>query len=209
MRILVTAGPTREPVDSVRYLSNRSSGSMGYAIARRLSRRHRVTLVSGPTALRPPKDVEFVVVETAREMRREVLRRFRRVDAVVMCAAVTDYRPARRVLGKIRKGTGPLRLDLVLNPDILAELGRRKRRGQVLVGFALEARKGLARARRKLRTKKLDAILRNDLSTIGAAKVRGELIQADGAVTPINGLPKRAVAELIEKVILKVKHETC
>ena len=204
MRIIVTAGPTREPIDSVRYLSNRSTGSMGYAIARALAVRHEVVLVSGPVQLSAPRGVEFVSVETAREMRAEVVRRFARSDAVVMCAAVADYRPARRIRGKIRKDDRPRSLELVPNPDILAELGRRKRPGQVLIGFALEAGRGLAGARRKLRSKNLDAIVRNEIETMGAASVRGEVIEASGDVTPIPGLSKERVAKLIEELIGKL-----
>ena len=204
MRIIVTAGPTRESIDAVRFLSNRSTGSMGYAIARALAVRHEVVLVSGPVQLSPPRNVEFVSVETAREMRTEVVRRFAESDAVVMCAAVADYRPARRIRGKIRKDGQPRRLDLVPNPDILAELGRRKRPGQVLVGFALEAGRGLTAARRKLRAKHLDAIFRNEIGTMGAPSVRGELIEADGNVTPIRNLSKERVAKLIEKLIGKL-----
>ena len=204
MRIIVTAGPTREPIDSVRYLSNRSTGSMGYAIARALAVRHEVVLVSGPVQLSAPRGVEFVSVETAREMRAEVVRRFAKSNAVVMCAAVADYRPARRIRGKIRKDDRPRSLELVPNPDILAELGRRKRPGQVLIGFALEAGRGLAGARRKLRSKNLDAIVRNEIETMGAASVRGEVIEASGDVTPIRGLSKERVAELIEELIGKL-----
>lgn len=204
MRIIVTAGPTREPIDSVRYLSNRSTGSMGYAIARALAVRHEVVLVSGPVQLSAPRGVEFVSVETAREMRAEVVRRFARSDAVVMCAAVADYRPARRIRGKIRKDGRPRSLELVPNPDILAELGRRKRPGQVLIGFALEAGRGLEGARRKLRSKNLDAIVRNEIETMGAASVRGEVIEASGDVTPIPGLSKERVAKLIEELIGKL-----
>lgn len=198
----MTAGPTREPLDAVRFLSNRSTGKLGYAIAGALARRHEVTLVSGPTALRAPRGVRFVPVETAREMHAAVVRRFGEADAVIMNAAVADYRPARRRRGKIAKG-GTLTLALVRNVDILLDLGRRKRPGQVLIGFALEARKGLARARKKLREKNLDAIVRNDLSTMGADTVSGTLIEADGTLTKLDGVSKRALAGILEHVIRK------
>ena len=207
MRIIVTAGPTREPIDSVRFLSNRSSGKLGYAIARALARRHDVTLVSGPTALAPPPGVTFVPVETARQMYREVVSRFARADVVIMNAAVADYRPARVRRGKIPKGDGPMHLTLVRNPDILAALGRRKKPAQVLVGFALEARKGLDRAWRKLREKNLDIIVCNDLSTMGSERADGAILERDGAVTPLAGLSKAALARLIEKFIGKARDD--
>ena len=199
----MTAGPTREPLDAVRFLSNRSTGKLGYALAAALSRRHEVTLVSGPTALAAPRGVRFVSVETAREMHAAVLACFREADAVIMNAAVADYRPARRRRGKIAKGP-PMTLALVRNVDILDDLGRRKRPGQVLIGFALETRKGLARARRKLAEKNLDAIVRNDVATMGADTVSGMLVEADGTLTRLDNISKRALAGILERVIRKV-----
>ena len=203
MRIVVTAGPTREPIDDVRFLSNRSTGKLGYALAAALARRHEVTLVSGPTALVPPKRVAFVSVETAREMHAAVLGYLEQTDAVIMNAAVADYRPVRRRRGKIPKGPD-LTLSLVRTVDILADLGRRKRPGQVLIGFALEARSGLSRARRKLAEKNLDAIVRNDLTTMGADTLSGTLIEADGTLTRLEDISKSALAGILEKVIRKV-----
>ena len=208
MRIIVTAGPTREPIDAVRFITNRSTGKFGYALASALSHRHEVTLISGPTALRAPRNVRFIGVETARQMRSEVLRRFKRCDAVIMNAAVCDYRPARRRTGKLRKERASLSLDLVRNPDILADLGRRKRPGQVLIGFALETRKGLVRARRKLREKNLDAVFRNDPDALGSDVVTGCLIEADGAITEFENVLKSTFARVLEKVIRKVKDGT-
>jgi phosphopantothenoylcysteine decarboxylase/phosphopantothenate--cysteine ligase len=163
-RILVTAGPTREPVDPVRYLSNRSSGKMGYALAEAAARRGAsVLLVSGPVTLAPPHGVEIVRVETAREMREAVLAA--PADAVFMAAAVADYAPEPAAV-KIKKTAGSLTLTLPRGPDILAELGERKRPGSgpLLVGFAAETDDLLARAAEKLAAKNLDFIVANDVS---------------------------------------------
>ena len=127
MNFLITAGPTREFLDPIRYLSNRSSGKMGYALARAASRHGRVTLVSGPVALKPPADITFVPVMTAAGMAREVFRRYRKADVVIMAAAVCDFRPKTVATRKIKKQRFTGKLELVPTIDILAELGRRKR----------------------------------------------------------------------------------
>jgi phosphopantothenoylcysteine decarboxylase/phosphopantothenate--cysteine ligase len=166
--VLVSAGPTHEPVDPVRYLSNRSSGKMGYAVARVARRRGaRVTLVSGPTSLPAPPGVEMVRVETAREMERAVAAAFQRASVVVMSAAVADYRPAVPHARKMKKGASSRTLALAANPDILAGLGTRKGR-RMLVGFAAETHDVRSEAQRKLRAKKLDLIVANDVTAPGA-----------------------------------------
>ena len=166
--VLVSAGPTQEPIDPVRYLSNRSSGKMGYALARVARRRGAtVTLVSGPTELVPPAGVTAVRVETAHEMGRAVDQAFVRATIVVMTAAVADYRPHAPRPRKLKKSAETLALDLERNPDILAGLARRKGR-RILVGFAAETHDLVAEARRKLRTKRLDLIVANDVTTPGA-----------------------------------------
>lgn len=157
--MVVAAGPTREHLDAVRFLSSASSGRMGFAVAAAARRAgHRVLLVAGPTALPPPRGVETVRVTDAREMRRAVLAAFEGADALVMTAAVSDYRPARRRPGKWKKGPARLSLPLVRNPDILAEAGRRKGR-RVCIGFAVEVRDPEREARGKIRRKNLDALL--------------------------------------------------
>ena len=164
--VLITAGPTREPIDPVRYIGNRSSGRMGYALAEAALRRGaRVLLVSGPTALRPPGAAEVVAVETAEEMRQAVLSRLTEATIIIKAAAVADYKPRQRSQQKIkRKGT----LSLVLEPtsDILAEVAS-KRSSQVVVGFAAETENVLENARRKLASKSVDAIVVNDVSRKG------------------------------------------
>jgi phosphopantothenoylcysteine decarboxylase/phosphopantothenate--cysteine ligase len=162
-RLLVTAGPNREAIDPVRFLSNRSTGRMGYAVARVARRRGaHVTLVTGPTALVPPPGVTVVDAVSAEDMYREVMRVFPRATGVVMAAAVADYRPARTLRQKLKKGKGPISLGLTRNRDILAALG--KRRGdRLLIGFAAETDRVEANAARKLREKNIDLIVANNV----------------------------------------------
>ncbi|HXK59486.1 MAG TPA: bifunctional phosphopantothenoylcysteine decarboxylase/phosphopantothenate--cysteine ligase CoaBC [Acidobacteriota bacterium] len=163
-KVLVTAGPTVEDLDPVRFLSNRSSGKMGYAIAAEAERRGAsVILVSGPTHLTPPAGVEFVAVRSAREMAEAVFGRFATVDVVVMAAAVSDYQPAEFVENKIKKECRSLHISLIPAPDILKTLGERKQ-AQVLVGFAAETSNLREYALRKLDEKRLDLIVANDVS---------------------------------------------
>jgi phosphopantothenoylcysteine decarboxylase / phosphopantothenate---cysteine ligase len=166
-KILVTAGPTHEPIDAVRFIGNRSSGKMGFAIAAEASRRGaEVTLVAGPVALADPPGTEVIRVETAEEMAGEVLGRYRDVDAVVMAAAVADFRPDRPIEGKVKKDAGPLALKLDRTVDILATLGKQKE-GQVLVGFAAETENPIAEGRRKLTEKNLDLLVANEVGRPG------------------------------------------
>lgn len=160
---LITAGPNREPIDPVRYLSNRSSGKMGYALARAALRRGaEVTLVSGPTALKPPAGARVIAVTTAQEMRAAVLKEFARSTAVVMAAAVSDYHPVVTAGKKLKRGKEPIELRLEPNPDILKELGGEKG-SKILVGFAAETEDLIANAKTKLREKNLDMIVANNV----------------------------------------------
>ena len=163
-QVLITAGPTREPLDPARCLSNRSSGKMGYALARTAKRRGaEVMLISGPTALEPPPSVQVLRVETALEMTKAVIRHAPTASIVVKAAAVADFRPAAFSAEKIKKaGAEPL-LELTANPDILAELGRDRRAGQLLIGFAAESSRHEAEGRRKLLAKNADMIVVNDI----------------------------------------------
>jgi len=155
---VVSAGPTREHLDDIRFLSSPSSGRMGFAVAAAARRAgHEVVLVAGPVSLPDPPGVRTVRVVSALDMRVAVLAAFRRADALVMTAAVSDYRPARRRAGKWKKGAARLSLPLVRNPDILAEAGRRRGR-RVCVGFAVEVAAPLRAARGKIRRKHLDAL---------------------------------------------------
>jgi len=166
--LLVTAGPTHEPVDPVRFIGNRSSGKMGYALADAALRRGaKVLLVSGPTALTPPSAAETILVETAQQMRTAVLDRWERAGIIVMAAAVGDYRVKNAATEKIKR-SGPMELQLEPNPDILADLGSlRQAMGKsapVLIGFAAETEDLLSNARTKLAKKQVDAMVLNDVS---------------------------------------------
>jgi phosphopantothenoylcysteine decarboxylase/phosphopantothenate--cysteine ligase len=164
--VLVTAGPTREQIDPVRYITNRSSGRMGYALAEAALRRGaKVVLVSGPVSIQPPGSAEVVAVETAEQMREAVLQRLDQATVVIATAAVSDYRPKSAARHKIKR-SGPMALELEPTADILGEVARR-RREQVLIGFAAETENALENARKKLAAKSLDAIVVNDVSRPG------------------------------------------
>ncbi|HMK33466.1 MAG TPA: bifunctional phosphopantothenoylcysteine decarboxylase/phosphopantothenate--cysteine ligase CoaBC [Desulfomonilaceae bacterium] len=169
LRILVTAGPTEEPLDPVRFLTNRSSGKMGVAICRRASQRGAsVILVSGPLKIGVPQGITHVPVRTALEMHDRVLESFPETDIVIKAAAVADFRPAEVQTSKIKKNDVKSPLRLIKNPDILQELGRIKRKDQILVGFAAETQDVLEHARKKLKNKNLDMLVLNDVSRPGA-----------------------------------------
>jgi phosphopantothenoylcysteine decarboxylase/phosphopantothenate--cysteine ligase len=206
IRVLVTAGPTREPLDPVRFISNRSSGKMGYALAEAAMRRGgRVTLVSGPTSLLAPVGCEVVRVETTQEMRDAVLSRLPQSDVVVGAAAPADYAPAAPASQKLKKARQLLAIELRPTPDILAECGRRKKAGRVLVGFAAETENLITNARAKLKAKHLDMIVANDVSSdeVGfeADQNAGHLLLAEGDTIELPMMAKSAFAERIMDVI--------
>jgi phosphopantothenoylcysteine decarboxylase/phosphopantothenate--cysteine ligase len=200
-RVVVTAGPTCEPIDPVRTITNRSSGKMGYALAAAARRRGAtVTLISGPTRLPAPTGVEMVAVETAGDMRQAVLARIEKATLLVMAAAVADFRPRSVQPGKIKKGSAPLTIELVPTEDILTEVAGR--RGDVfVVGFAAETDRVVERASDKLKAKRLDLIVANDVSRpdigFGADDNEVTMIDRAGGVTPIPRLPKSVVADRI------------
>jgi phosphopantothenoylcysteine decarboxylase/phosphopantothenate--cysteine ligase len=164
--VLVTAGPTREKIDPVRYLTNRSSGRMGYALAEAAARRGaRVLLISGPVAITPPAAAELTRVESADEMQEAALKLLPQATIVIKTAAVSDYRPKSTASQKLKR-SGPISLELEPTTDILAELSRRKQ-GQIIMGFAAETENTLENARKKLVSKSLDAIVVNDVSREG------------------------------------------
>jgi phosphopantothenoylcysteine decarboxylase/phosphopantothenate--cysteine ligase len=161
-RIVVTAGPTVERIDQVRFISNFSSGKMGYALAAEGRRRNAdVVLISGPTALQPPDGVKYTAIESADQMLTEVRREFKKSDILIMAAAVADFRPEKPASGKLGKPV-PRQIKLVANPDILAEVCSEKKKDQLAVGFALEVGSDRKRARKKLSDKNLDLIVMND-----------------------------------------------
>ena len=211
--VLVTAGPTHEPLDPVRVFTNRSTGTMGYALARAAAARGgRVTLVSGPTALSPPDGVDVVSVQTAAEMNEAVQARRDDADLVFMAAAVADYAPAETSSTKRKKDDEDLVLHLRRTPDILKALGAHKRPGQVLVGFALETNDGLDNARRKLEDKNLDWIVLNNPMEEGAgfgpATNRVTILSREGTSEELPLMPKSAVAEtLLDRVLASAPDE--
>tara|TARA_B100000212_G_scaffold142612_1_gene107319 strand:+ start:301 stop:927 length:627 start_codon:yes stop_codon:yes gene_type:complete len=164
MNCLISAGPTREWIDPVRFLSNPSSGKMGYALAKAaLDYGMRVTLISGPTSLTPPQGAELFSVETALEMEEKMNQFFPDSDVIIMSAAVSDHRPETYSPTKQKKQELPGMLELVKNPDILKNLGAKKQKGQTLVGFAAETENHLTNAKTKLSDKNLDWIIVNDV----------------------------------------------
>jgi phosphopantothenoylcysteine decarboxylase/phosphopantothenate--cysteine ligase len=164
LKVLVTAGPTVEDIDPIRFISNRSSGKMGYAVAQIARQRGaEVFLVSGPTSLKPPSGVQFVPVRSAAQMKDAVLALYPEMDVVVKAAAVSDYRPANPSAQKVKKGNASLQLPLAQTEDILALLGKQKK-NQVLVGFAAETERLMESAQKKLEDKKLDLLVANDVS---------------------------------------------
>jgi phosphopantothenoylcysteine decarboxylase/phosphopantothenate--cysteine ligase len=210
VRILISAGPTHEDLDPVRFLGNRSSGRMGYAIAAQSLRRGaEVTIVSGPVHLRPPWGAEVIQVWSARDMHQAIMKRFDSFDVVIMAAAVADYRPVTRAGQKIKKG-GKLQLELVRNPDILADLGaERTQRPAVLVGFALETENLEQAAREKLKQKGADLIVANEAREgLGKDTNRATLVDAAKTIR-LPQMTKRALADqILDRVRTLLLHAT-
>jgi phosphopantothenoylcysteine decarboxylase/phosphopantothenate--cysteine ligase len=212
--VLITAGPTHEPIDPVRYLGNRSSGKMGYALAEAALRRGaRVILVSGPTALKPPSAAETIFVESAQQMRAAVLDRWEKATLIIMAAAVADYH-VKNIAGEKIKRNGPLDLQLEPNPDILGDLGSlRHATGQrlpVLIGFAAETNNLLENARAKLGAKLVDAMVLNDVSRpdIGFNADRNEVtIVTSGEVIALPEASKQDAAQKILEVAVRIRKQ--
>ncbi|TLU85791.1 MAG: bifunctional phosphopantothenoylcysteine decarboxylase/phosphopantothenate--cysteine ligase CoaBC [Chlorobium sp.] len=213
--VVVTAGPTREKIDGVRFISNYSSGKMGFAIARAAAKRGaRVTLITGPVHLETPFDVDRHDVESAQEMLAAALPFFRSCDIFISAAAVSDYRPLAPCEGKMKKDEDEIAFTLVKNPDILAEFGQQKASGQLAIGFALETQTGLDNARKKLSAKNLDLIAFNffDRKTSGFDVDTNilTLIERDGITTELPQLPKDDAAgkllDAIEKLLPENLH---
>lgn len=197
MRILVTAGPTREYIDDVRFLTNSSSGLMGYALVEAaLSAGFDVTLVSGPVNLAPPSGCQFVAVETTEQMAQACLDAWGECCGVIGAAAVCDYRPKVRQSGKLKKTGQPLVLELDETTDILASLGAKKG-NRFLIGFALESQDSYTNAARKLKSKNCDAIILNSPLAINSRDNSVELILPDGTINEKWVGAKRIVADRI------------
>jgi phosphopantothenoylcysteine decarboxylase/phosphopantothenate--cysteine ligase len=196
LRVVITAGPTREYIDPVRYLTNESSGRMGFAIAAAAARAgHEVVLIAGPVVLATPRGVRRIDVVSARDMLDATVREFRRADALFMAAAVADWRPASVHRGKWRKRVGVTRaaLELVQNPDILERVSRSKAH-RLVVGFALETSRGLSRARAKLKRKGADFIVLNDASALNARRSSVIILGGDGTCYRLTERTKPSIA---------------
>lgn len=205
MKILITAGPTREYVDDVRFLSNASSGRMGYAIAQAaVDAGHEVVLVTGPVDLPVPTGVRVTQIETTDELRMSCLELFPSCDGIIATAAVCDYRPRKRVAGKITKTGEPIVLELVETSDVLAELGEQKE-DRWVVGFALESQDPRTNAMRKLRMKNCDCIVLNDTSAISSLENQVEILSPEATtIAEFRGLKTQIAAQLIDFISLNI-----
>ncbi len=205
-KILITAGPTEEPLDPVRFITNLSSGKMGYALAR-VARRHgaQVTLITGPTNLSLPSVENIIKVRTAQEMHKAVIDNYKKSTVIIKAAAVADYRPKIFVKEKIKKDNKPRAIELERNPDIIAEIGQNKK-NIVLVGFAMETKNLLANAREKLKKKNMDLIVANSLREEGAGfqtdTNKITIIDREGVV---QSLPVMTKIEAAEKILERVE----
>lgn len=207
--VLVTAGPTIEDIDPVRYLTNRSSGRMGYAVAEAARRRGAgVILVSGPVSLTPPEGVRLIQVRSTEEMRQAVLESLPAATIVVKAAAVADFRPVKKADHKIKKAGGVPAIEWEATPDLLAEIASQKG-GRTVVGFAAETRDALGNARRKLEEKNLDLVVANDVTQpgagFGAETNIVSLLARDGKLTELPQMTKAAVADHVLDEVLRLR----
>lgn len=202
MRILITAGGTREYLDPVRYITNASSGKMGYALARAALRAsHKVTLISAPTSFRPPAEAKIVNVQSSQEMFSAVKEHFNNCDCLIMAAAVTDYAPARVGKSKIKKTGRPITIKLKPTPDILKWAGKHKK-GRFVVGFALEDTNLRKNAERKLAEKSLDMIIANRPAAIGKDKTS---VQIKTPATKWVKLPSATKTTIAKSIISRIQ----
>jgi phosphopantothenoylcysteine decarboxylase/phosphopantothenate--cysteine ligase len=206
-KVIITSGPTLEPIDPVRFISNRSSGKTGFHLAHEAKKRGiaQIVFITGPTFYLPA-GVELIQVETAREMHAAINEHFNRADVIIMAAAVSDYRSAEYFPEKLKKHSDKITLELVKNPDILQDLGQRKQKKQILVGFAAETGDSIANARKKLLNKNLDLLVLNEISPSNPVFGREEnqvyLLRPDG-IKRIEKTGKAHVAALIWDEIFK------
>ena len=208
MRFVVTAGPTREAIDPVRFISNRSSGKMGYAIAEAaLARGHEVTLISGPAQVPPPLGAKYISITASEELHDAVRRAVRACDVLVMCAAVSDYKPAAPATRKMQKRKSPFALKLIPTRDILASLPKDQRR-YLVVGFAAETHDLEINAQKKLRRKNCDMIVANDVSRSDSGMESDEnevvIFSRDGEPEKISRASKKIIARKLVKKISKM-----
>ncbi len=211
MRFLITAGPTREPIDPVRFLSNRSSGKMGYAIAEAaIEAGHEATLISGPVNVDAPKNVRVISIQTSDEMYEAARNAVRACDVLVMCAAVADYKPARYSEQKLKKKSAALSLDLVPTRDILTSIANQER-SFLMVGFAAETENVAANAEKKLRVKNCDLIVANDVSSsdygMESAENEVTIFFRNGETKTISRAPKKNIARELVKIISNMREK--
>jgi phosphopantothenoylcysteine decarboxylase/phosphopantothenate--cysteine ligase len=208
VRFVVTAGPTREAIDPVRFISNRSSGKMGYAIAKAaLARGHDVTLISGPASIAPPRGTKIISITTSDELFDAVHRAVRACDVLVMCAAVSDYKPALPAKRKMKKRKTPFALKLIPTTDVLASLPKENRR-YLVVGFAAETHDLKINAQKKLRRKNCDLIVANDVSRNDSGMESDEnevvIFSRNGESRKISRTSKKIIARELVKIISKM-----
>ena len=213
MKFLITAGPTREPIDPIRYISNRSSGKMGYAIAEAaLDAGHQVILISGPVNIEPPQNAKFVSVSTSDEMFDAVRRHADKCDVCVLCAAVADYKPAAVSPTKIKKRNETISLELIRTRDILDSLGHRQDRQFLVVGFSAETNDLEQNAMQKLRDKNCDLIIANDVSSTNSGMESDvnevTVLFQNGERQKISRAPKEIIARELVK-IFQVLQQKC
>jgi phosphopantothenoylcysteine decarboxylase/phosphopantothenate--cysteine ligase len=211
VRFVVTAGATREPIDPVRFLSNRSSGKMGYAIAEAaIEAGHKVTLISGPVCLPAPANARVIAISTSDQMFEAVQNAMRDCDVLVMCAAVADYKPAKYSEQKMKKKSARLSLELVPTRDILASMAN-QHRSFLVVGFAAETENVTANAEQKLRAKNCDMIIANDVSSsdYGMENAENEvtILFQNGETKKISRAPKRNIARELVKIISNMREK--
>ncbi len=205
--VLITSGPTREFLDPVRYLTNASSGAMGFALAAAAKAAGaKVTVISGPTELEPPPGIHIVKIVTALEMRKETLRRSRGAAVIIGAAAVSDWRVARTAAHKIKRSASSVNLTLIPNPDIIKDAAAKRRPGQIFVGFALETRHATAHARGKLVRKGLDLVVANGPASLASGRIAATLVAKDFTRRLPPG-PKARVAKIVVAEITRLLNE--
>jgi phosphopantothenoylcysteine decarboxylase/phosphopantothenate--cysteine ligase len=205
MRILITAGPTREAIDPVRYIGNRSSGKMGAALAEAATRQgNSVTLVLGPVSAAMPTNIARINIESAAQMHEAVLQQFPRHDLLIMAAAVADYRPKVVSPTKMTRAKGPITLELEPTPDIAAAASAIRRSDQRIIGFSLEREGDLNRARQKMMTKKLDMIVFNPVETMESESIRATFLWPNGRSEQVPYSSKTDLADILLKRAVKL-----
>ncbi len=205
LNILISAGPTREPIDDIRFISNYSTGLLGFELAKEaLRRQHNIILIAGPVHLETPKKVKRIDVITASDMQKEINRHFEWCNCLIMSAAVSDYRPKRKIPGKLKKRKSQISLELIKNPDILKTLGKKKK-DKILVGFSLDVEETIENAKTKLKDKNLDLIVANRMSSgnipFGRNKISVSIIDKSLKIIRFKDIYKKRLAHKLLDII--------